>query len=151
MSYAHAVPQTATIASACSVYPDGTRGNTPHNTRVPNTPLRRGHKHLIFGVYTYRFGRLSGLAPPVLAVAFSPDGKTVLTGGLDGTARLWEAVTGKPLSEPLLHESGIAIVPVAFSPTGRVALIIVGDVAQLWQLPLPGRTTQSGSSSGRRC
>ena len=143
------------------------RKRRPSRVPVPYTLMAQGVTHRItresrtrrcgvdintrFGVYTYRFGMLSGLAPPVLAVAFSPDGKTVLTGGLDGTARLWEAVTGKPLSEPLLHESGTAIVPVAFSPTGRVALIIVGDVAQLWQLPLPGRTTQSGSSSGRRC
>jgi hypothetical protein len=33
----------------------------------------------------------------VTAVAFSPDGQTVLTGSWDGTARLWEARTGKPI------------------------------------------------------
>src|SRR5437588_411942 len=43
------------------------------------------------------------LGPPlqhqgaVDAVAFSPDGKTVLTGSGDKTARLWEMATGKLL------------------------------------------------------
>ena len=32
----------------------------------------------------------------VQAVAFSPDGKTVLTGSWDKTARLWDAATGQP-------------------------------------------------------
>ena len=34
------------------------------------------------------------------AVAFSPDGKTVLTGSGDRTARLWDAATGRPIGRP---------------------------------------------------
>lgn len=53
----------------------------------------------------------------VLAVAFSPDGKTVLTGSDDGSARLWRADTGALLGEPLRHDSLVRAV--AFSPDGR--------------------------------
>jgi WD40 repeat protein/serine/threonine protein kinase len=61
----------------------------------------------------------------VIAVAFSPDGKTMLTGGGDGTARLWETATGKPLGLPLQHQNGVRAV--AFSPDGKTLLTGSGN------------------------
>jgi cytochrome c len=46
---------------------------------------------------------LAGSGVPVWAVAFLPDGRTVLTGGGDRTIRRWDAQTGQPLDTP---ESG---------------------------------------------
>ena len=43
----------------------------------------------------------------ICAAIFSPDGKTVLTGGEDGMARLWDATTGLPLGPPLAHRGAV--------------------------------------------
>jgi WD40 repeat protein len=68
----------------------------------------------------------------VQAVAFSPDGKTMLTGSRDNTARLWETATGKPFGLPLQHQ-GI-VVAVAFGPDGKTVLTGSGDrTARLWE------------------
>jgi WD40 repeat protein len=67
----------------------------------------------------------------VLAVAFSPDGRIVLTGSRDGTAQRWEAATGKPLGAPIVHTHEVGVV--AFSPDGKLFLIGGNDgMARLW-------------------
>ncbi len=40
------------------------------------------------------------------AVAFSPDGKTLLAGGGDGKVRLWDVASGHPLGQPVELGSG---------------------------------------------
>jgi WD40 repeat protein/serine/threonine protein kinase len=57
---------------------------------------------------------------PVDAAVFSPDGKTVLTGGDDGRAKLWDVATGQPIGQPMYH--GGTVFAVAYSPDGRILL-----------------------------
>jgi WD40 repeat protein/serine/threonine protein kinase/tetratricopeptide (TPR) repeat protein len=71
-------------------------------------------------------------ADGVQAVAWSPDGKTVLTGGWEGCGRLWSVDTGTLVSPPLWH--GASLGDVAFSPNGRKALTSGEGRAQVWDL-----------------
>jgi WD40 repeat protein/tetratricopeptide (TPR) repeat protein len=65
------------------------------------------------------------------AVAYSPDGKTILTGSDDNTARLWDAAIGNPIGAPLSHQG--PVFTVAFSRDGKVALTGSQDgTARLW-------------------
>jgi WD40 repeat protein len=56
----------------------------------------------------------------VHAIAFSSDGKLVLTGSDDRTAQLWDVTTGKQVGPS--WRSGGQVQAVAFSPDGRVIL-----------------------------
>ncbi len=66
----------------------------------------------------------------VRSVAFSPDGKTILTGSWDKTARLWEIATGKPIGQPLVHPNPIK--SSVFRPDGKTILTACWDAARLW-------------------
>lgn len=60
---------------------------------------------------------LKGHTDSVLALAFSPDGKTLASGSSDGTIKLWEVATCK--ERETLHADKLAVQSLAFSPAGK--------------------------------
>jgi WD40 repeat protein len=74
---------------------------------------------------------LAGHTDRVEAVAFSPDGRRVLTGSFDNTARLWDPATGHVVATFAGHTSYVSAV--AFSPDGtRVLTGSRDNTARLW-------------------
>jgi WD40 repeat protein len=77
--------------------------------------------------------RLLGHTDTVLAIAFSPDEQTLLTGSVDRTARLWELPSGKFVREFSNHRMGVG--SVAFSKDG--GSIVTGswdDTVHVWNV-----------------
>jgi WD40 repeat protein len=74
-----------------------------------------------------------GHAIPPIDIAFSPDGKLAITGGLDQKAKVWDTTSGQVLSTLSGHTEGI--IAVAFSPDGtRVATAGSDGTARIWDV-----------------
>jgi WD40 repeat protein/tRNA A-37 threonylcarbamoyl transferase component Bud32 len=94
----------------------------------------------------YELFSLKGRTGSVLSVAFSPDGKRIVTGCHDDTARVWDAEKGREVLTLKGHTG--CVWSVAFSPDGQRILTGSHDFsAKVWGaangqelFPLRGRT-----------
>ncbi len=71
----------------------------------------------------------------VSAVAISPDGSLILSGGNDMTTVLWDAATGRELRRFAGHKATLdGIETVAFTPDGKRCLTAAGSTIISWDL-----------------
>lgn len=77
--------------------------------------------------------KLSGHTDRVTSVAYRPDGKQLATGSLDGTAQVWDGLTGEMILT--LKQDGTPINDVAYNTTGEY--LAVGNrngVVMVWEI-----------------
>ncbi|MCE7870151.1 hypothetical protein DYH09_07210 [bacterium CPR1] len=72
---------------------------------------------------------------PILGVSFNQSGLSVATCSADGTARVWDAYSGHPLTSSLYHDEPVTAV--AFAPDRPLLATLAGKDVSLWDLSPP--------------
>jgi WD40 repeat protein len=113
--------------------PDGNRATfSPDGTRLAFV-----EKSTSVAIYDAGHGRplVSGLRNDNYAInhlAFAPDGRSLLIVS-EGSARIYDARTGVPLTPPLMHQATSGMAHAAFSRDGRRVVTVATDSsARVW-------------------
>ncbi len=85
---------------------------------------------------------LEGHTEPVIAAAYSPDGRSLATASADDTIRLWDVATHRMVGLPFTGHTG-DVVAVAFGPDGRTLSSVGADGTVVTQDLDPDRVFRS--------
>ena len=93
-----------------------------------------GPSHLWDGVHEHPMSKLTGHSGYITSLAFSPNGRVLASGSLDGNIRLWD-VRGRKHKGTLDDQSAIS--DIAFGPKGKTLVScngFKGAPVQLWDV-----------------
>lgn len=103
------------------------------DTLVPNQPRTKKLLQQIVAEYGVELRTFTGHTGAVTSVAYSSNGKYVLTGGEDHLVKLWDAASGKEVRTFTGHRGSVT--SVAFSPDGNLAVSGSSDsTLRLWEV-----------------
>jgi WD40 repeat protein/tRNA A-37 threonylcarbamoyl transferase component Bud32 len=133
-------PQTCSdFANAVALSTDGTTAALIEISGVEVEPAKSiSQVHLWDAVSGRPIGTpikhpdVAGRRNLIYALAFSPDGKTLLTAGNDGMGRFWESASGKEVGTPLAVGNALMLWALAYSPDGRVIALSDTSRIRLW-------------------
>jgi WD40 repeat protein len=115
---------------------------SPDGTRLAMAS-HAGNVHIFDTQSAELIETLRGHAGMVNCVRFSPDGRTLVSGGTDGTTRLWNAATWRQLTTLNSGSSYFRPQSLRFSPDGRQLLAAGPETvfwsSQPWALNQPGQ------------
>ncbi len=132
-----AQPNTRLVQISAAPIPDAQWGATPQFDGEFSPDGRRaivvwgdGYGHLV-AVSTGQRLHLLPHNGPVWRAHFSPEGRRVVTASIDGTARVWDAASGRDITQPLRHP--LAVFDARFSPDGkRVVTVCLDRSSRIW-------------------
>jgi WD40 repeat protein/serine/threonine protein kinase len=92
---------------------------------------------------------LSGHTREIYVARFNADGTRIVTASGDGTARIWNGLTGEPIAT-LPHGDRTAVYRAAFSPDGtRVVTGSSDSLARIWDVATGEMKTELSGHTGR--
>ena len=121
---------------------DGNGGPEPGRT-VARLDDTKTTSHVARGAEEFRV--FEGHTGPVCSVAFTPDGKYVVSGSEDGSARVWEVATGRETARFLGHNGAVSDVEPL--PDGERVLSVAHETIILWELRTARETRRFHVSS----